>query len=127
MPDVFANITGAPPEALEMIANVLELRAAIPQQQEMLRTYLRDIDFPEGDFHPGIEHATVISGSAHWGMGEKFEADKLRAMPAGSFIMICAGAPHFGQITEDTIIQAHGMGPWRTTSEALHLGDRLLR
>jgi ubiquinone/menaquinone biosynthesis C-methylase UbiE len=48
MPDVFANITGAPPEALEMIANVLELRASIPQQQEMLRTYLRDIDFPKG-------------------------------------------------------------------------------
>jgi len=47
MPDVFANITGAPPQALEMIANVLELRASIPQQQEMLRTYLRDIDFPD--------------------------------------------------------------------------------
>jgi SAM-dependent methyltransferase len=31
-----------------MIANVLELRASIPQQQEMLRTYLRDIDFPAG-------------------------------------------------------------------------------
>jgi ubiquinone/menaquinone biosynthesis C-methylase UbiE len=30
-----------------MIASVLELRASIPQQQEMLRTYLRDIDFPE--------------------------------------------------------------------------------
>ncbi len=47
MPDVFANITAAPPQALEMIANVLELRASIPQQQEMLQTYLRDIDFPE--------------------------------------------------------------------------------
>jgi ubiquinone/menaquinone biosynthesis C-methylase UbiE len=47
MPDVFANITAAPPQALEMLANVLELRASIPQQQEMLRTYLRDIDFPE--------------------------------------------------------------------------------
>jgi ubiquinone/menaquinone biosynthesis C-methylase UbiE len=47
MPDVFANITAAPPQALEMIANVLELRASIPQQQEMLRTYLRDIDFPD--------------------------------------------------------------------------------
>jgi ubiquinone/menaquinone biosynthesis C-methylase UbiE len=46
MPDVFANITEAPPQALEMIAGVLELRASIPQQQDMLRTYLRDIDFP---------------------------------------------------------------------------------
>jgi len=47
MPDVFANITAAPPQALEMISNVLELRASIPQQQEMLRTYLRDIQFPD--------------------------------------------------------------------------------
>jgi ubiquinone/menaquinone biosynthesis C-methylase UbiE len=48
MPDVFANIAGAPLPLLEMIANVLELRASMPQQQEMQRTYLRDIDFPEG-------------------------------------------------------------------------------
>jgi SAM-dependent methyltransferase len=46
VPDVFASITTAPPEALEMIARVLELRASIPQQQEMLQTYLRDIEFP---------------------------------------------------------------------------------
>jgi hypothetical protein len=47
-------------------------------------------------------------------MGERFEANQLRTMPAGSFIMICAGSPHFGQTTEDTVIQAHGTGPWRT-------------
>jgi quercetin dioxygenase-like cupin family protein len=75
--------------------------------------------FPAGTrvaprFHPGVKHVTVISGSAHWGMGERFEANQLRTMPAGSFIMICAGSPHFGQTTEDTVIQAHGTGPWRT-------------
>ena len=48
MPDVFENIAAAPPPMLEMIAHVLELRASIPQQQEMLRTYLGDIDFPDG-------------------------------------------------------------------------------
>ena len=48
MPDVFATIAEAPSQALEMIASVLELRASIPQQQEMLRTYLRDIEFPVG-------------------------------------------------------------------------------
>lgn len=48
MPDVFLNIAEVPPQTLEMIASVLELRASIPQQQEMLRTYLRDIAFPAG-------------------------------------------------------------------------------
>ena len=46
MPAVFANITQAPPEMLEVIANVLETRAIIPQQQEMLNTYLSEIEFP---------------------------------------------------------------------------------
>jgi ubiquinone/menaquinone biosynthesis C-methylase UbiE len=48
MPDVFASIAEAPLPVLEVIANALELRASIPQQQEMLRTYLRDIEFPDG-------------------------------------------------------------------------------
>jgi len=46
MPDVFANITAASPEAIDTIARVLELRAALPQQQQMLRAYLQDIEFP---------------------------------------------------------------------------------
>ena len=75
--------------------------------------------FPAGTvvaphFHPGIEHATVLSGTVRFGMGEKFEADKLRLMPAGSFILMCAGHPHFGDIPEDAVIQAHGIGPWQT-------------
>jgi hypothetical protein len=48
MPDVFAAIAHAPEPLLEMIAHVLELRASMPQQQEMQRTYLREIEFPEG-------------------------------------------------------------------------------
>src|SRR4029453_4509655 len=48
MPDVFENIERAPRPMLEMIAYVLELRASMPQQQEMQRTYLREIEFPEG-------------------------------------------------------------------------------
>ncbi len=48
MPDVFANITAAPPEMIEVIANVLETRAAIPSQQDMVRSYLGQIQFPDG-------------------------------------------------------------------------------
>ena len=46
MPDVFANITKASPEMIEVIANVLETRAAIPSQQDMVRSYLSEIQFP---------------------------------------------------------------------------------
>lgn len=47
MPDVFADITAAPPDMIDVIANVLETRAAIPSQQEMLQSYLGEITFRE--------------------------------------------------------------------------------
>ncbi len=48
MPDVFATITAAPPEILDGIMTVLELRAADPQQRAMLTTYLTDADISPG-------------------------------------------------------------------------------
>jgi len=47
MPDVFANITKVPSEMLDVIANVLETRAAIPSQQDMISSYLGEIELPE--------------------------------------------------------------------------------
>ena len=47
MPDVFANITKIPDEMVAMVANVLETRAAIPSQQEMIKSYLGEMKFPE--------------------------------------------------------------------------------
>src|SRR5688572_13416915 len=35
--------------------------------------------------HPAVEHITVISGTFHIGMGEKFDESKLNAMTAGTF------------------------------------------
>ena len=46
MPDVFANITNVPPAMLEIVANVLETRAAIPSQQQMIASYLGEIEYP---------------------------------------------------------------------------------
>ena len=78
------------------------------------------LTFPAGTrvephFHAGVEHATVLSGAVSWGIGETFTAESLRRMPPGSFILIPAGLPHYGIVEEDTVIQAHGIGPWQTT------------
>ncbi len=47
MPDLFADIKSVPGDMLEIIATVLETRAAIPSQRHMLRDYLAEIPFPE--------------------------------------------------------------------------------
>jgi ubiquinone/menaquinone biosynthesis C-methylase UbiE len=46
VPDVYAAITEADPALVAQIADVLELRAADPQQRAMREAYLGDIRFP---------------------------------------------------------------------------------
>jgi SAM-dependent methyltransferase len=46
MPDIFATITDALPDALAMIANFLEQRAALPPLRAMLESYLAEIVLP---------------------------------------------------------------------------------
>ena len=48
MPDVYATITEAEPLVVEQIAEILELRAADPQQRAMREAYLSEIELPEG-------------------------------------------------------------------------------
>jgi|SRR5262245_8114754 len=48
MPDPYATIADTAPSLQERLADVLELRAADPQQQAMLRAYLSELDLPQG-------------------------------------------------------------------------------
>src|SRR4029450_2603906 len=46
-------------------------------------------------------------------VGETFDASRLRTLPAGTFVIIPAGTPHFVATEGETIIQAHGIAPIR--------------
>jgi len=65
--------------------------------------------------HPDDEMVTVIEGTWYLGAGERFDAAKLQAYPAGSFVVIPAGVPHF-VATKDgpAIVQSSGNGVFRT-------------
>lgn len=63
--------------------------------------------------HPKPERVTVISGSFHLGMGDKFDAKHATALPAGSFGTWPAGMRHFVWAEGETVIQLHGEGPWQ--------------
>lgn len=62
--------------------------------------------------HPVDEHVTVLKGTLMVGVGSQFDESAARAMPAGSFIVMPKGHPHFVWSRGETIIQSHGMGPW---------------
>lgn len=63
--------------------------------------------------HDSDEHVTVLQGTWSFGVGETFDASRLRAVPAGSFVMIPAGLPHFVAVEGETVVQVHGVGPIR--------------
>src|SRR5215475_10963619 len=58
---------------------------------------------------------TVISGTFLIGMGEKADPSKAKAMPAGSFIALAPGTPHFVAVDEETVVQLNNIGPWVNT------------
>ena len=65
--------------------------------------------------HPQDELVTVIEGNWYLGEGAKFDSAKLKGYPAGSFIIIPAGIPHFVAAKEGTVVvQPSGIGKFQT-------------
>jgi quercetin dioxygenase-like cupin family protein len=61
--------------------------------------------------HRDVEHVTVLSGALLVGLGDVFDASKMKALPAGSYVVIPAGLHHFAMAQGDTVVQLHGIGP----------------
>ena len=79
--------------------------------------YVHRVRFPPKFKHPAHSHSdnrnyTVISGIEYVGIGDKFDAAKLKAHAAGTFSTYVANTNHFSA-TKDKgcIIQISGMGP----------------
>lgn len=65
--------------------------------------------------HSHDEIVTVIEGTWCLGEGERFDAAKLKEYPAGSFIVIPAGLPHFVAAEKGSVIvQLSGTGKFGT-------------
>jgi uncharacterized RmlC-like cupin family protein len=62
--------------------------------------------------HPEDRVVVVLSGTLHFGFGDRFEPALLKALPSGSFFVEPAGQPHFAWAqTSDVILQVSGIGP----------------
>jgi quercetin dioxygenase-like cupin family protein len=65
--------------------------------------------------HPNLEHVAVLSGVFHFGMGEQLDETNVKPMPAGSFVVIPTGSPHYFVTKDETVLQVNGIGPWGVT------------
>lgn len=84
--------------------------------------YAAHIRFPANlrippHFHPDERIVTVLSGTVHFGYGERFDESRLRPMPAGSVWTEPAGQPHFAWAKDgEVVLQVIGIGPSGTTA-----------
>ena len=64
-------------------------------------------------WHPTDEYVTVLKGTFLVGMGETFDEKKLATMNVGNFTMVPKEMRHFAMAKGETIIQVHGIGPFK--------------
>jgi hypothetical protein len=63
-------------------------------------------------WHSIDENVTVLSGTLLIGKGDKLDASKAEALPAGSFMSMPKTMRHFAIAKGETVIQLHGIGPF---------------
>lgn len=63
-------------------------------------------------WHNGIEHVTVLSGTLNFGIGDKLDPKKTKALSAGHVSIMQPKTNHFVWTKVETVAQVHGMGPW---------------
>jgi Domain of unknown function (DUF4437) len=80
----------------------------------VIRLKLRDGLTVPPHWHPIDEHITVLTGTLHIGMGEKFDKAATTALPVGSYSMMRKEMRHFVWAEGETILQLHGIGPFKT-------------
>jgi quercetin dioxygenase-like cupin family protein len=75
------------------------------------------LKFPAGFVIPPHRHSkdefiTVISGGLAMAAGEKVDRAAVKPLPAGSFVHLPAGMPHYAWVDGETVVQINGMGPF---------------
>lgn len=79
--------------------------------------YALRVKMPDGfkvppHWHPVDENVTVLQGTLMIGTGDKFDASKLKEVPAGSYMVMPKETRHFAQAKGETVLQLNGIGPF---------------
>lgn len=74
---------------------------------------------PAGFWDPAHWHSAdarvfVVSGALHLGYGDALDRARAEIHPAGSYLIVPAGARHFDGSDQETLILGTAIGPWAT-------------
>ena len=64
-------------------------------------------------WHPNVERLTVISGTLHMGIGDKFSEEGAHAMTAGTYGTMQPRVHHYAWTEGETELQITTLGPWK--------------
>lgn len=65
--------------------------------------------------HSTTARVFVAKGTLKIGYGTVTDKSKVNSYPAGSYVIVPAGAVHFDGSDENTVIIGTAIGPWKTT------------
>jgi quercetin dioxygenase-like cupin family protein len=66
-------------------------------------------------WHPTDETVKVVSGAVHYGMSDKLDLAKAKALPAGQSVTMKAKMHHWVHASAPATIEVSGMGPFEIT------------
>lgn len=84
---------------------------SIPNALFTIRSKLPDGYLIPPHTHPADEHLTILAGTFEVGLGEKFDAQALQPLPAGSYAMMAKNSPHYARARGETVLQVNAVGP----------------
>jgi quercetin dioxygenase-like cupin family protein len=77
--------------------------------------------------HSVDENLTVLEGTFHFAVGERWDAAALTELKAGSYAFIPGGSTMYGYSPDGAVVQVHGVGPfhihWRGGLKTLDDAD----
>ena len=79
----------------------------------VIRIYNYDNQVVAPHWHPTDEHVVVLKGSWLVGGGDVFERSALRELKTGDYVFFPKEMRHFALSKGDTVIQVHGVGPFK--------------
>ena len=115
MPDQAKYVAAPAPYPADAMVAILSGDPSKAGSQYTMRLKLTDGAKIGVHTHADMENVTVLSGTLLVGVGTTYDATKMLALTAGSYVSIPAGTPHYASSKGLTILQINGVGPSSTT------------
>ncbi len=118
----FVEVTAAAIEWADLdvagFAPGMKIAALAGNSSEADQPYTLRILMPDGyafpaHWHPRAENLSVLTGTFYLAIGEEEDQSKVNKYEVGDYLYIPAKLAHYGRAEGETVVQLHGIGPFK--------------